>query len=99
VKRGMSTVTTWSERCASLGSMGNLSGTRYPPQSMWTLAVPHRETSYKLSVARPIGPRPPPQWLEGKMPPLEGVNPSDFEADHLNIERDGHVAPHNRLEP
>jgi hypothetical protein len=29
--RGMSTVTTWSERCASSGSMGNLSGTRYPP--------------------------------------------------------------------
>jgi hypothetical protein len=37
--------------------------------------------------------------LEGKMPPLEGVNPSNFEADHSNIERDGHVASHHRLEP
>jgi hypothetical protein len=41
VGRGMSTVTMWSERCASSGSMGNLSGTRYPPQLTWSLAVPH----------------------------------------------------------
>ena len=39
--RGMSTVTTWSKRCASSGSMGNSSGTQYPPQSTWSLAVPH----------------------------------------------------------
>ena len=29
--RGLSTITMRSERCASLGSMGNLSGTQYPP--------------------------------------------------------------------
>ena len=32
------------------------------------------------------------------MPPLEGVNPNDFEADDSNIERDGRVALHHRLE-
>jgi hypothetical protein len=41
VGRGMSTITMWSEQCASSGSMGNLSGTRYPPQSSWSLAMPH----------------------------------------------------------
>jgi hypothetical protein len=39
-----------------LGSMGNLSGTRYPPKSMWTLAMPHRVTSHKSSVVKPVGP-------------------------------------------
>jgi hypothetical protein len=33
------------------------------------------------------------------MPSLEGVNPSDFEADDSNTERDGCVALHHRLEP
>jgi hypothetical protein len=33
------------------------------------------------------------------MPPPEGVNPGDFEADHSNTERDGSVALHHRLEP
>ena len=32
------------------------------------------------------------------MPPM-GVNPGDFEVDELNTGRDGHVAPHHRLEP
>ena len=82
----MSTVTMWLEHCASLGSMGNLSRTGYPPQSTWSLAVPY---------VNPIGPRPPPQWPEGKMPLLEGVNVGDFEVDDSNIWRDGHVAPHN----
>jgi hypothetical protein len=39
--RGMSTVTTWSEGCTSSRSMGNSSGTLYPPQLTWSLAVPH----------------------------------------------------------
>ena len=29
--RGLSTVTMRSERCTSLGSLGNSSGTQYPP--------------------------------------------------------------------
>jgi hypothetical protein len=87
--RGMSTVSTWSEWCASSGSKGNSSGTRYPPQS----------TSHKSSVVNPVGLQPPPQGLEGKMPPLEGVNPRDFEADDSNTGRDGHMAPHHRLDP
>jgi hypothetical protein len=33
------------------------------------------------------------------MPPLEGVNPGDFETDDLNTGGDGHVAPYHRLEP
>jgi hypothetical protein len=91
----MSTVTTRSERCASLGSMGNLSGTRYPSQSAWSLAVPHRETSHKShwsptasAAARGQDASPP-----------EGVNPGDFKADDSNTGRDGCVALHHRLEP
>ena len=33
------------------------------------------------------------------MPPPEGVNLGDFEVDDSNTGRDGHVAPHHRLEP
>jgi hypothetical protein len=87
VGRGMSTVTTWSERCTSSGSMGNSSGTRYPPQSTWSSVMPHRETSHKSSAVKPIGPQLPRQRPKGKMPPLEGVNPGNFEADDSNIER------------
>jgi hypothetical protein len=61
--------------------------------------VPHRETFHKLSAIKPVGARPPPQRLEGKMPPPEGVNPGDFKVDDLDTERDGHVALHHRLEP
>ena len=39
--RGSSTITTWSEWCASVWSKGNSSGTQYPPQSTWSLAMPH----------------------------------------------------------
>jgi hypothetical protein len=67
-----STVTTQSERCTSSRSMGNSSGTRYPPQSMWSSAMPHRETSHKSSVVNPIGPQSPPQRPEGKMPLSRG---------------------------
>ena len=97
--RCMSIVTTRSERCASSGSMGNSSGTRYPLQSKWSSAVPHRETSHKSSAVNPIGPQPPPQRLEGKMPHPEEVNLGDFEADDSNTERDGRVATHHQLEP
>ena len=97
--RGMSTITTRSERCASSVLMGNLSRTRYSPQSTWSSTVPRRETSHKSSAVNPVGPQPPLQRSEGKMPPPEGVNPGDFEADDSNTERDGCVAPHHRLEP
>jgi hypothetical protein len=33
------------------------------------------------------------------MPPPKGVNLGDFKADDSDIGRDGHVAPHHRLEP
>ena len=33
------------------------------------------------------------------MPPLEGVNPSDFKADDSNTERDDRVALYHKLEP
>jgi len=99
VGRGLSTVTTRLEWCASLGLMGNPSGTRYHPQSTWSSAGRHRETSHKTSVVNPIGPQSPPSRLEGKIPPPEGVNPGGFEANDSNIGRDGRVAPHHRLEP
>ena len=75
----MPTVTTRSERCASSGSMGNSSGTRYPPQSTWSSAVPH--------VRRPINHRPSiplvPNLLRSgqraRCLPPEGVNLGDFE--------------------
>jgi hypothetical protein len=98
IGRGLSTVTTWSERCTSLRSKGNSSGTQYPPQMMWSSVVPHRETSHKSSAVNPIGLQPPPQWLEGKMPPLKGVNLGDFEADDLNIGGDGREVSHHRIE-
>ena len=60
--------------------------------------MPHRETSHKSSAVNPVGPQPPPQQPEGKMPPLEGINPGDFEANDSDTESDGHVAPHHRLE-
>ena len=66
---------------------------------MWSSAVPHREMSHKSLAIKPIGPQLPPQWLEGKMPPLEGVNLSDLEANDSNIGGDGHEVPHHRLEP
>ena len=84
VERGMSTVTTWSEQCTSSGSMGNSSGTRYPPQSTWSLAMPH--------MRHPINHRPsillvPNRLYSGQrarcLPP-EGVNPGDFEANDSN---------------
>ena len=73
--KGLSTITTWSKRCASSWSTGNSSGTRYPPQSMWSSAVPHQETSHKSSAIKPIGPRPPLQRSDGKMPPPRGGQP------------------------
>jgi hypothetical protein len=33
------------------------------------------------------------------MPPPEGVNPGDFEADNSDTGRDGPVALHHQLEP
>ena len=57
VGRGLSTVTTWSEWCASLGSMGNLSGTQYPPQSTWSLAVPHVRCPINRRPSIPLVPK------------------------------------------
>jgi hypothetical protein len=39
--RGLFTVTTWLEQCASSRSMSNSSGTRYPPQLTWSSTVSH----------------------------------------------------------
>jgi hypothetical protein len=75
--------------------MGNLSGTRFSPQSTWSLAVPYRETSHRSLAIKPVGPQLPPQWPKGKIPPLEGVNPGDFEANDLNTGGDGHEIPHH----
>jgi hypothetical protein len=82
-RRGMSTITTRLERCTSLGSMGNSSGTRYPPQSMWSLVVPHRETSHKSSAIKPFSPQPSPEWSEGKMPPPRGGQPGRLQSGRL----------------
>ena len=35
----------------------------------------------------------------GQDAPLEGVNLGDFEVDDSNIEKDGRMVPHHRLEP
>ena len=99
VGRGMSTVTMLSKLCASSGSMGNLSGTRYPPQSMWSSAMSHvrRLVNHRASITSV-----PNRLRSGQrarcLPP-EGVNPGDFKADDSNTKRDGRVAPHHRLEP
>jgi hypothetical protein len=56
------------------------------------------EMSHKSSTVNPIGLQLPSQRLEGKVPPPEGVNLGDFEADDSNTGKDGHVASHHRLE-
>jgi hypothetical protein len=95
----MFTVTMWSERCASLGSMGNSSRTQYPPQSAWSSVVPHVRcpVNHRLSILSV-----PNRLRSGQraryLPP-KGVNPGDFEAEDSNIGRDSRVAPHHRLEP
>jgi hypothetical protein len=99
VGRRMSTVTTWSKQCASSGSMANSSGTRYPPQSTWSSAMPHvrRLVNHWLSipsVANHLR-----SGQRARCLPLEGVNPGDFEADDSNTGRDGRVALYHRLEP
>ena len=83
VGRGLSTVTKWSERCTLLRSTGNSSGTQYPPQSTWSSAMPHRETSHKLSTVKPVVPQPPPKWPEGKMPPPRGGQPGQLQSERL----------------
>jgi hypothetical protein len=97
--RGMSSITTWSERCAWSGSMGNPSGTRYPPQSTWSSVVPHMRhpINYQLSIL--LVPNCLRSGQRARCLPLEGVNPGDFEADNSDIGRDGPVAPHHQLEP
>lgn len=48
-----------------------------------------RETSHKSSAVKPVGPRPLPQRLEGKMPTPEGVNLGDSKANDSNTGEDG----------
>ena len=99
VGRGMSIVTSWSERCASSGSMGNPSGTRYPPRSTCSSVVPHVR---RLVNHRPSIPLVPNRLRSSQMARClspEGVNPGEFKADNSNTGKDGHVAPHHRLEP
>jgi hypothetical protein len=80
-----------------VGSMGNLCGTRYPSQSTWSLAMPHRETSHKSSTVKPIGPRPPPQWPEGKMPPPKGGQPGRLQSRRLRQREREMVSPRHRV--
>ena len=97
--RGLSTVTMWSERCASMESMGNPSGTRYPSQSTWSSAVPHVRHPINRRPSIPLVPNRLHSGQRARCLPLEGVNPGDFEADDLGTRRDGHVVLHHQLEP
>jgi hypothetical protein len=97
--RGMSTVTTWSERCASSGSIGNSSGTQYPPRSTWRLVVPHVRHPINHRSSIPLVPNRLCSGQRARCLSPEGVNPGDFKANDSNIGRDGHVALHNLLEP
>ena len=96
--RGMFTITTWPERCASSGSMGNSSWTQYPPQLMWSLAVPHVRCPINHRSSILLVPNHLRSGQRARCLPLEGVNLGDFEVDDSNIGRDGHVAPHHRFE-
>jgi hypothetical protein len=96
--RGMSTVTTWSERCTSLGSMGNPTGTQCPPRSMWSSAVPHVRCPINHRSSIPLVPNYLRSSLRARCLPPEGVNLRDFEANNSDIGRDGCVALHHRLE-
>ena len=99
VGRGMSTITTKSKQCASSRSMGNSSGTRCPPQSMWSSKVSHVRHPINHRPSIPLVPNHLHNAHRARCLPSEGFNLGDFEADDSNIGRDGLVAPHHRLEP
>ena len=82
--RGMSTITTWSERYAASGSMGNPSGTQYHPQLTSSSAVPHMRRPINHRSSIPLVPNCLRHGQRARCLPLEGVNLGDFEADDSN---------------